>query len=50
MRDFVIANKTARKLFVQPILKPSEGKGVDIIDFPTTYEGMIQSSIERNVR
>lgn len=46
IRDFVLANKTARKLWVQPTLELEEdGQRVKCVCHATTYEGLVESML-----
>lgn len=45
-RDIVMTHKQPRKIFVQPNTKLNDGK-VELVRYPATYEGMIQSWLDR---
>ncbi|BGP08074.1 hypothetical protein JCM10049v2_003919 [Rhodotorula toruloides] len=50
LRPLVLAKKLPRKVFVQPntVVNPSTGD-VELVEYPTTPEGVVQSFIERDL-
>ncbi|BGP32071.1 hypothetical protein JCM10296v2_003850 [Rhodotorula toruloides] len=50
LRPLVVAKKLPRKVFVQPntVVNPSTGD-VELVEYPTTPEGVVQSFIERDL-
>ena len=50
LRPLVLAKKLPRKVFVQPNMVVEEGgEGVELVEYPVTLEGVIQSFVERGL-
>ncbi|GAA6027147.1 hypothetical protein JCM8097_002430 [Rhodosporidiobolus ruineniae] len=50
LRPLVLAKKLPRKIFVQPTTRlTADGKDVELIEYPVSREGVIQSFVERGL-
>jgi dipeptidyl-peptidase-3 len=47
LRSIVMARKEPRKLLIQPYLKQPENKDVELVNFPLTTFGMVESFVAR---